>query len=245
MKIFTDIQNITRGKTQQAAIPARNKAPELDIPGQRNSIRTTTEMRNAVRAFQSSESMSEALNIAQIASTVIQRAVELSSRLRNIALDAMATSRLNNGAVEEVSAEFRSALQGVPEKYNALVTAPQMRPDVAGDLASNVRNDTSGISIQREITAFKKTVGGMMENSPASEAATRDLQTLMLEKGRQVNTYIGELEGTLNTIAGSFSALKPDSAAAQVLKTADMIVNNYTSAMTAQGNIIKTNVLGA
>ncbi|HSV96653.1 MAG TPA: hypothetical protein VLM75_06930 [Spirochaetota bacterium] len=61
--------------------------------------------------------MTEALSIAQMARHVLQRAVEISSRLRNMAMEAMASRRVDYVGIAGVSAELSSALGEYAGKF--------------------------------------------------------------------------------------------------------------------------------
>ncbi len=78
--------------------------------------------------------MTEALSIAQMAQHVLQRAVEISSRLRNMAIDAMVSRRIDYEGITGLSAELSAALAEYTGRFGmeALPTAALSPKPVRG-----------------------------------------------------------------------------------------------------------------
>ncbi len=66
-------------------------------------------------------SMTEALSIAQMAQHVLQRAVEISSRLRNMAMDAMTSRRVDYAGIAGAGAELSAAMGEYAGKFGTTV----------------------------------------------------------------------------------------------------------------------------
>ncbi|MCU0843463.1 MAG: hypothetical protein MUC76_00880 [Spirochaetes bacterium] len=132
MKINADVIKLAVESRTIASPGARrnNTAEPASIPAEKPpdpSLRWISDRQSGERR------MVEALSIAQMAQNVLQRAVEISSRLRNMAMDAMASRRVDYAGIAGVSAELSAALGEYAEKFGmAMLPVAALDPQPEG-----------------------------------------------------------------------------------------------------------------
>jgi len=118
VKINSDIARIAVESRTVSSPAARPNAPASETAGY-SGTREGLPPRWVADRRTDERRVSEALSIAQMAQHVLQRAVEISSRLRNMAIDAMAARRVDYREIAVVSAELSAAMGEYAAKFGS------------------------------------------------------------------------------------------------------------------------------
>ena len=145
MIIKTDVRNISFSKapvtrnTVDISTTAKNRQPD-SIPLKDINSRLRIE-----------RSLGDALSIAQMSQNVIQRAMAVSLRLKNIASTAIASGNVNTQALNEALSDIRSTLSNFGEQVPnpvQLYTIPSAKivemPDIRSEMKS-IRDITNNL----------------------------------------------------------------------------------------------------
>lgn len=124
MKISTDIDRLTPGaNTQYSKVNAKKVVPDIDEGIQANA-------QNLVRT----KGMVDALIIAQMARSFMQKAELITSRLRSVAMETMISGKINEGEFKEALTGISSSLNEVNESFAPAIVysgAGGINPDAA------------------------------------------------------------------------------------------------------------------
>lgn len=171
--------------------------------------------------------LGDAFSIAQMSQNIIQRAMTISSQLKSIAANAIASGRINTQELAATLSEMRSALGrygeqvAAPPQINApsSVKIPEI-PDISAEMKS-LREISTGFQEGHfdRVSAIDGVIGRLGDKLAASVAAGDAIAGLMKGTG-----YTGRLE----------QPVPPDALAARVT---EKIVSNPGTALAAQGNI--------
>ena len=165
-------------------------------------------------------SLADALNIAQVSTSIVQKAMVVSSRLRNIAAEAVISGRVDTAALQETVSQipadldrFGEAVQGPPRTFS-----------------------NSGAAV--DVTDVMKDLAGMAENLgrgtiPAEEAFDR-LDGTLKTRGIELAELSRVLESEIAPSGAVFRDYTPD----LPRQTGEAIIGNPNQALIAQGNII-------
>ncbi len=224
MIIKTDMSNIS---LHSASLP--RTAPEIAIPV-RDHDNTRMSVKSITERLSIERSLGDALNIAQMSQNVIQKAISISLRLRNIATGAIVTGSINTQALNETLTDIRSTMSAYGEQVPNPVqpaAAPSVKiiemPDIRNALAS-VRDIAGDID------------KGEYNQNKRLEAAHRNLSELLTDYRISESRITGLMRETTDGFSPP-SRFRSGELAGQI-KT--IIQNNPDSALYAQGNINHT-----
>ncbi|HOD15086.1 MAG TPA: hypothetical protein PK307_05370 [Spirochaetota bacterium] len=171
--------------------------------------------------------LGDAFSIAQMSQNIIQRAMTISSQLKSIAANAIASGRINTQELAATLSEMRSALgrygeqAAAPPQINApsSVKIPEI-PDISAEMKS-LREISTGFQEGRfdRVSEIDGVIGRLGDKLAASVAAGDAIAGLMKGTGDA-----GRLE----------QPVPPGALAARVT---EKIVSNPGTALAAQGNI--------
>jgi len=227
MKIRTDVNDIL---SQRAYVPSsrsqsapviRNTAPQqVDL----RQSRGLTERLNNER------SLNDALNIAIMSQSIIQKAMLVTSRLRSIAAEAMNGGRVNAGEVQTALADIQAAMQLHGER---ITPPPQM---------SSIHTDIAKIpAVSGDAEAVADIAQGMQKgNIPDPETFHGLLERLNARSG-EMNTAIQALQSSISSNASRYPYLGSFNPLRAVPETSASIVSNPQTALSVQGNISRDN----
>gem|GEM_PF-3209823 len=165
-------------------------------------------------------SLADAFSIAQVSSSIVHKAMLVSSRLRNIAAEAVASGRVDTAALQETVSLIPADLDRFGE---AVQGPPQILPD-------------SGEAV--DVTDVMKEVAVMAENLgqgtiPDEEAFDR-LDGTLKARGIELAELSRGLESEITPSGAVFRDYTPD----LPRQTAEAVIGNPNQALIAQGNII-------
>jgi len=178
--------------------------------------------------------VSEALSIAQMAQNVLQKAIEISSRLRNMAIDAMSARPVDYREIAVASAELSAAMGEYADRFGTQAGPPPAVGPTYG--AEGVRPENENIaSTLREISSFAMDLGEGRE----VELSRIESLGYRLEIGLAQNERtVAELTRQGLDMARKYARIGETSEAGD-LRTAlvEAIGRDSKTALLAQGNI--------
>ncbi|MGL4370663.1 MAG: hypothetical protein ACRCUT_13475 [Spirochaetota bacterium] len=157
--------------------------------------------------------LSNAMMILQTANAIIQQALTVSGKLRTMAQSTMATGQTDMQEISRSLAEINSSLQG------QTVNAPVIK---------EMPKDAENVRIDKEIASMEK----MADTGKADKEQADAVYESLVKKQ-------GEVRERIDTAAEQMGA-KGYSYEAAPARSADLsreIVNNFSGALSAQGNI--------
>jgi len=232
-------------------VPVRHGVPDTGMPAKpRQDTGRQSNVQNAVNAPRPAgldalrdveARLTEALSISQMAQSIINRAMAVSNRLKNLAMEAMVSGGVRYEDIAEAGAQLKSSLREYSERFT--LSEPSLTPPAPltnlNDAGRSVRNTTAG-----ELEVLERIEGAFRSDRlPKPEDMDILGKNLELERDRlvgEVDMLTGEgkslLEGYRTTIAEG-NAFRTTS------DTGTMIITNMDTALIAQGNINRENLL--
>ncbi len=169
MIIRTDIKNVPPTRTQAAIRP----------PASNRNGYQATHIRNQ-NGPMLRKSLGDALSIAQVSQSLIQRVFAITFRLKSIATEALATGRINAGELDIALSDIRNTLgdfgESIPSppltSQGATVSIPEV-PDISTeirsvqDIAGDLKNGAAGVG--DKIESLTKGLGEKYRDLKISE----------------------------------------------------------------------------
>lgn len=219
MKVTPDV-TINQARRVSRGRPQGVKAPRNSTGSPQNRAADLELQQGIGNRLTMDRSLADALSIAHVSSSIIQKAMVVSSRLRNIAAEAVASGKVDTAALQETVSLIPADLDRFGE---AVQGPPQILPD-------------SGEAI--DVTDVMKEVAVMAENLgqgsiPGGEAFDRLDETLKT-RGAELAQLSRGLEAEIAPSGAVFRDYTPD----LPRQTAEAIIGNPNQALIAQGNII-------
>ena len=138
MKITTDVNDIFPQRVNTSSFK-RNIKITSQVSANRANISNT--LRHSISSMASRErSLNDALSIAHMSQSIIQKAMNISSKLRSIALNAMSTGRVNIPELNQALTEIDFSMREYGEKIVAPAQSFRSRPVVIED-TPNINKD--------------------------------------------------------------------------------------------------------
>ncbi len=208
MKIQTDFQSTNIA--EQVTAPVRKPA---STPGQH--------LPKTENLLQRERSYNNALSVAQMSQNLVQKAINISHRLRSIAAEAMISGNLNRDELTTAISEIRSSITQNSTVDAVVQPATLPQPDVPD----------AGKELQFLQTAAESMSGGDIPPPEAFDTTIAGLEA----KSRTISTT--ELDILQSLSASTRRASYDISPAQQVDGIHTVIANNPASALSAQGNV--------
>jgi hypothetical protein len=182
-------------------------------------------------------SLNDALNIAQISQSLLQKAMTVSSRLRNIAEQTIVTGRTDHDELRSTIADIQASMQ----HYGEVVAPPPVSVTGGGQIPPmpQVMRD-----VRQVVAAVDQLGTGTVPDAGAMDGLNASLQSQSVEAGHAV----ADIQGRLQGVVGSYPLPADFNAASAVPATSDLIVMNPAPALGVQGNLNRdavVRVLGA
>lgn len=180
--------------------------------------------------------ITEALSIAQMAQHVLQRAVEISSRLRNMAMEAMASRRVDYEGIAAISAELSATLGEYAGKFgSSALPVAALNPQPGGDLEGMKALRTEISAAFREMSAY----AAEMKEGGAVDASRLDaLRTRMENRFTDTEKTVALLTRKGLDMAREYATGSADAALAEMgARLRESIGLDAGAALAAQGNI--------
>lgn len=226
MKIRTDVPDLQSAVTKTNIV---NNIPLQQRSGANNVSETVLKNQKFSQSLQSSLNMEKALNdaltIAQASQNVIQKAINLSAKLRSIAADA-----INSGKVDSIELnEALSSIKSDMKSYGEVVNAPVMNSTSAKEIQPP--------DIKNEITYLKSHIDTINSNKNRNSSGLDEVIKTLQIKSDLGRAAIQSIHGKLNGIYSDIqnrNGTDPQSAVTALKKS---ITSEPQISIYAQGNI--------
>ena len=212
-------------RTDVNAIPVdKTPAPSKQAPAGRQTNRTQQTTRPNKPITQ--RSLGDAMSIAQISQNLIQRALSISIKLKNIANDAISTGKIDMQGLNEALTDINNTLGGVGE----VVTTP-----VKSSAAPTVKNIEIP-DLANEIRAVRHIAMNIKNGRPDQTGEFDALDKNLYVKLDINATAQKKIAALINSAASDYAAPAPDARelTARIKTSMD---DNPQSALAVQGNI--------
>jgi len=220
MKITSDINEFTYARLKQTQV--KNRPPKINSASPRNKSVNPGIIKTISAGNLNERTLVQALSIAQMSRALINKAMIISSRLQNIAAEAITTGRINQPELETAMSEMQSSVVEFGEK----ITTPAPTPAASAGIPEPAA----------EIEQFKKITEKMKTGKIPEENVISELKENMNKKNAATNRLIANLQKNLGDIASEYPGLKTDHNRL-IDKTSDKIIYDDQTAIAAQGNI--------
>ena len=218
MKITTDVNSA--GLRPPGNVVSRSSSDSRSI-----NTSDAKAAQDVIVKMQREKSLIDALAIAQSSRELVQKALNISSRLMSLASEAMVTGRVN---MDEVSTQM-SSINGSMGNYGERVSV-----SVPAE-GTPVPVDNVHVKLDESFARIKERAGDMLAGKPVDkkdfEPITVNLKEITSEIDVKISSYTAEL-GSVKKIEDfnfNYTGLNRN--------TADIVVNNPARALVAQGNI--------
>ncbi len=216
MKITTDVNSA-------GLRPTGNVSPRSSTDSRSINVSDAKIAQDIIVKMQRDKSYIDALAIAQSSRELVQKAMNISSRLMSLASEAMITGRVN---MDEVSSQM-SSIQGSMGNYGESVSVPvsEGAPPV---------NDVKS-KLDESFAWLKDKAAELIAGKPVAkkefEPIDMNLKKVASEIDVKINSYRAELGSSkkIEDFNFNYPGLNKN--------TSDLIVNNSGKALEAQGNI--------
>lgn len=216
MKITTDVNS--------AGIrPGGNVLPRSNTDSRSINTSDAKVAQDVILKMQREKSLVDALVIAQSSRELVQKALNISSRLMSLASEAMISGRVNADEVSTQMSSINISMAGYGERVSAPVESPQ------------VPVNNAQVKLNENFAALKEKAGDMMSGKPVAktefEPITAGLKEVVSEYDAMIKSYSKELGSVkrIEDFSFNYTGLNRN--------TADMVVGNPVKALESQGNI--------
>ncbi|HOO71259.1 MAG TPA: hypothetical protein PK926_05815 [Spirochaetota bacterium] len=229
MKIRTDVNEVvyTPQKNVKSAVSssAKGSGRDVSVSPDPQIIQSIASRINAER------SLGEALSIAQASHSLLQKAMIISSQLRNMAVQAAATGKVNSSdlgiVLSDINSSLNSAGSGIVAPVNAYIQPVPELPQMP--------------SIGPELNEIASTAEMFQNEQPPRIETIDTLIQSITNKSAVYETYIRTVSEQMNNLGKDYAALiLPGTKGNSNYR--DMILQNPVSSITAQGNIPSNDV---
>jgi len=218
MKITTDVNSA-------GLRPAGNVSARSSTSSRSMNVSDAKIAQDVIVKIQRDKSYIDALAIAQSSRELVQKAMNISSRLMSLASEAMITGRVN---MEEVATQ----MSGIPDSMGSYGERVSVSIPVEGKPA--VVDDIQ-VKLDESFARLKERASEMISGKPVEkkefEPIAANLKELSSEIDVKINSYSAEL-GSVKKIEDynfNYPGLNKN--------TSDQVINNSGQALLAQGNI--------
>ncbi len=146
-------------------------------------------------SIQNFRNLSNALSLAQTAQALIHRALEITSRLRNMAGEAMVAGKTNYHEVAQIMSEIKATMTASPVSNASPVITPALFPDRPPAI------DIPGP--QSELALLHETGNALLSGKPVSGDHFSDIEDTLSAKRNRIAASLGEIETAVRgSVAG-------------------------------------------
>ncbi|HPS56564.1 MAG TPA: hypothetical protein PK514_00530 [Spirochaetota bacterium] len=214
MKITTDVNYV-------GMRPAGSVSSRIQVPSTVNTAAQNNQLANEMTVrLQRDRAMMDALTIAQSSRALVQKAMDISARMRTIAFQAMTTGSVN---VQDLGNEIAS-IQGTLQTYGEIVSIPVSDSGNRGVVIAEFMNQVNNMSTGAEQLAS----GGKVDPEFFTKINS-SLSAIASESDIKINNmaaYLGSSGKNLAAVKSGYTAA-----------VSEMIVTNPELSLTVQGNI--------
>ncbi len=149
----------------------------------------------SVSSIQNFRNLSNALSLAQAAQALIHRALEITSRLRNMAGEAMAAGKTDYHEVAQIMSEIKATMTSAPVANAAPVIAPALME--GGEAAMDIPGP------QGELSLLHEAGNALLSGNPVASDRFSDITAALSAKSDRIAASIGGIEPAVrNSVPG-------------------------------------------
>lgn len=183
-------------------------------------------------------SVAEALTIAHTASSLINKALSISSQLQNIAQQAISTGNVDNAEVSRTISEINISMsQATGQPVFAVIP-----PAVGGGNREPVRMEVP--SARNELDTLGRIASTIDAGGTIGDGPIGEVRNSLSRKAAAVGDIIGSIEGSVQGAAVGAAIEEPAGAERTARVLAERISSEPVRAISAQGNVRPENVAG-
>ena len=224
MKIRTDVNEVMY---QKPARVGNSQGAKRGSPRETSSARIDSQLLQSISSrINSEKSLNEALSIAQASQTLLQKAMVVSSQLRNIASQAVVNGRVNSAELDVVLSDINAAFSD----YNGGLTGPVRAFLDAGPEAPALPGIDNDIEAVRSIAVSLQE--GRVPDMPYIDQTMQDISG----KFERYTASIDQYTRLLRSDRAMREVFSSDVSGSQAMNSA-IIVNNPETSLMAQGNL--------
>lgn len=240
MKIVADLSRVVPGRTMLSSIVRPQGRPDALVgsaPSSRGGHLAGIDQRSGAN-----NRLTEALSIAQMAVSVLNNAIVISSRLRNIAQDALAHRKVNYAELTAAGAQLNSTLGEFADRYSVLVIPPPIQSALRQGNAASLRfdSDREPLPLRDYAASITRAIDGVGEGRQPDLRAVEETMGLMRRKAERIGVLIdvmareGMSPGLGSGMQVNISRMAGEASA--------RIPVDFNTALSAQGNLRREHI---
>ncbi|HQO39457.1 MAG TPA: hypothetical protein PK986_03205 [Spirochaetota bacterium] len=215
MKITTDVN-------YAGMRPAGSVSSRVQVPVTSGTTNLNNQQTGEITAkLQRDRAMIDALTIAQSSRALIQKAMDISARMRTIAYQAMTTGNVN---MQELGTEI-AGIQGTMQTYGEIISVPVSNSPGRGALPDNFTRQLADMGV-----AADQLVAGNRVDPETFSQISSTLSAFSADN----NKKISEIASGMGLSEKHKAAMNNEVDAS---RAAELLVTNPEMSLTVQGNI--------
>jgi len=202
--------------------PAGNVFQRPSGGAENRTVQPDTEIASdVIIKMQKERSLIDALALAQTSRALVQKAINISSRLMSLASEAMRTGRVD---INELNSQI-SSIQGTMINYGENITIP---------VGNSVSADDLQLKMDNTLVKLRDTATDIISGRPVGnniKSITTGLNQIASEYDIKIKNYTSQFRNVkqAETTGINYQALNK--------KTAEFLLNSPSMALMSQGNI--------
>ncbi len=209
---------------------------ETAPPG--NSLISRDPGRFPVRVQGADNKITEALSIAQMAHSVLQQAMVITSRLRNIAMEAMSSKKVNYEELAALTTRMQSTLGKYADRYATVVIPPDIRNIPSGKAVSPAADRNRTVDINEEVNMLRDTLADAARGNAGNLTRIDGIASRMNDTSALLGEWIEVLSREGQKIADGYTQrIQPGGPGDHVSVIKNLIGKDSNAALLAQGNL--------
>ncbi len=240
MKIVADLSRVIPGRISLSSVLKHREQPMTQVSSEYSSRGGIS--RGLVGPSGANNRLTEALSIAQMAQSVLNNAIVISSRLRNIAQQALAHRRINYEELTAAGAELNSTLGEFANRYSVLIIPPPIQSALKeGNGAAFQRDsDREPLPLREYAALINNAIGGIREGGRPDVKAIEEAIGSMQQKADWVRVLVDIM--TRAYPAPGLGSEMPGGTARTAREASTGITGDFNTALSAQGNLRREHV---
>jgi hypothetical protein len=190
----------------------------------------------------SNNRLTEALSIAQMAVSVLNSAIVISSRLRNIAQDALAHRKVNYAELTAAGAQLNATLGEFANRYSVLVIPPPIQSALRQGSNASMRfdSDHEALPLRDYAASITRAISGVSEGRMPDASSIEETMGLMQRKAERIGVLVdvmvreGMPPGLGSGVPVNISRMAGEASAG--------IPVDFKTALSAQGNLRREHI---
>ena len=215
MKITTDVN-------YAGMRPAGGVSSRVQVSSTVNTPVQNSQLTGEITAkLQRDRAMIDALTIAQSSRALIQKAMDISARMRTIAFQAMTTGSVN---VQELGTEI-AGIQGTMQTYGEIVSVP---------VSNTAGRSAAPDEFVKQLKTMDTAAGQLAEGTKVDPESFSEISRSLTVISSGTDKRIADISSTLGLSEKTTTVIDN---VIPVSRAANMIVTNPEMSLTVQGNI--------